>query len=115
MHVTCMFHAIIIDLHEQHNMHVIMLMYMHVSCNMHGFGTFSMHVTCIKCDMHVIITCMLCATAVDHVTIGAGVGMGMGILDHAMCSHAYKMRTYQVRNTCVLYIKLKYLPTYPII
>ena len=48
-----------------------------------------MHVTCIKCDMHVIITCMLCATAVDHVTIATGVGMGMGMLDHAMCSHAY--------------------------
>ena len=33
--------------------------------------------------------CMLCATAVDHVTIATGVGMGMGMLDYAMCSHAY--------------------------
>ena len=44
-HVACIFHAIIIDLHALHDMHVMMLMYMHVSCNMHGFRTFSMHVT----------------------------------------------------------------------
>ena len=41
VHVTFMFHATIIDLHAVHNMHVIMLMYMHVSCNMHEFRTFS--------------------------------------------------------------------------
>ena len=41
LHVTFMYHAIIIDLHALHNMHVVMLMYMNVSCNMHGFGTFS--------------------------------------------------------------------------
>ena len=44
VYVACMFHAII-DLHALHDMHVMMLMYMHVSCNMHGFRTFSMHVT----------------------------------------------------------------------
>ena len=50
LHVTFMYHAIIIDLHALHNMHVVMLMYMNVSCNMHGFGTFSMHVTCMQHD-----------------------------------------------------------------
>ena len=40
MQVTCMFHANFINLHEQHNMHVIMLMYMHVLCNMQGFRGF---------------------------------------------------------------------------
>ena len=45
VHVACMFHAIIIDLHALHDMHVMVLMYMHVSCNMHGFGMFSMHIT----------------------------------------------------------------------
>ena len=60
LHVTFMYHAIIIDLHALHNMHVVMLMYMNVSCNMHGFRTLSMHVTCIQHDykhyynMHVI-------------------------------------------------------------
>ena len=34
--------------------------------------------------MHAV-TCMLRATAVDHVTIATGVGMGMGMLDHAVC------------------------------
>ena len=33
LHVTFMYHAIIIDLHALHNMHVVMLMYMNVSCN----------------------------------------------------------------------------------
>ena len=56
LHVTFMFHAIIIDLHVLHSMHVIMLMYMHVSCNMHEFRTFSMlHETCMYINM---ITCM---------------------------------------------------------
>ena len=45
VHVTFMFHAIIIDLHALHNMHVVMLMYIHVSCIVHEFRTFSMHVT----------------------------------------------------------------------
>ena len=44
------YHAIIIDLHALHNMHVVMLMYMNVLCNMHEFWTFSMHVTCIQHD-----------------------------------------------------------------
>ena len=30
VNITCMFHANFINLHEEHNMHVIMLMYMHV-------------------------------------------------------------------------------------
>ena len=63
VHVTIMYHVIIIDLHALHNMHVVMLMYMNVSCNMHEFQTFrtfSMHVTCKQYDykhqynMHVI-------------------------------------------------------------
>ena len=45
LHVTCMWHEIIMDLHVLLNMHVAILMYMHVSCNMHGFRTFFMHVT----------------------------------------------------------------------
>ena len=44
VHVICTFHEISVDLHDQHNMHVTMLMYMHVSFNMHGFGMLSMHV-----------------------------------------------------------------------
>ena len=47
--------------------------------------------------MHV--TCMFYATAVDYVTVSTGVGMGM--LGNTMCSHAYNMQTYEVRNTCV--------------
>ena len=55
MHVTCMFHANFINLHEQqHNMHAIMLMYKHVSRNMQESRTFSMHVICIKYDMHLL-------------------------------------------------------------
>ena len=46
-----MFHAVIIDLHVLHGMHVIMLMYMHVSCNMHEFLTFSIHVAHACCHM----------------------------------------------------------------
>ena len=47
VHVTCMFHANFVNLHEQHNMHVIMSIYKHVSCNIQEFRTFSMHVTCM--------------------------------------------------------------------
>ena len=43
VHVKCKVHQHT----EQHNMHVIMLMYMHVSCNMQEFQTFSMNITCM--------------------------------------------------------------------
>ena len=49
-----MFHANFINLHEQHNMHAIMLMYKHVSHNMQESRTFSMHVICINYDMHLL-------------------------------------------------------------
>ena len=67
VHVTCMSHEIIMDLHELSNMHVATLMYMHVSCNMHGIGTFFMHAPCMLHDYNMNITFMLYTKNLAHV------------------------------------------------
>ena len=57
-----------------------MSMYKHVSCNMQEFWKFSIHATCIKCDMHVIVTFMLCANDVHRISMATGVSVVPGII-----------------------------------
>ena len=52
LHVTFMYHAIIIDLHALHNMHVVMLMYM-------NFGRFPCMLHAYNMITNITTTCML--------------------------------------------------------
>ena len=64
VHVPFMFHAIIIDLHALHNMHVVvvMLMDIHVSCIMHEFRSFPCMLHVHYMITNINTTCMLWET-----------------------------------------------------